>query len=161
MHEGTAVKLTSAGSSAGATVTREAKLSDDVSITALLHQLGYEVTQALIHEKLRALISSPTDKILVAAINDEVIGSVSLHAIPLFHMTGFLGRITSMVVDERRRGIGAGSALIATAEEWFGAVGCVKLEVTSADHRHGAHRFYEMHGFLRDGQRLSKKITHQ
>ncbi|WP_116140921.1 GNAT family N-acetyltransferase [Trinickia diaoshuihuensis] len=70
------------------------------------------------------------------------------------------GRITSMVVDEHYRGRGIGSRLIAQAEQWFDAVGCVKLEVTSADSRLNAHRFYERHGFVRDGQRLSKAHHH-
>nr|WP_223997881.1 GNAT family N-acetyltransferase [Burkholderia gladioli] len=84
--------------------------------------------------------------------------SGSLHALPLFHAAGNLGRITSMVVDERYRGNGVGSGLIDAAEHWFRQVGCVKLEVTSGDHQPAAHHFYERHGFLRDGQRLSKKL---
>jgi GNAT superfamily N-acetyltransferase len=160
MHQGTADNLVSTAGQNGAIAIREVQLSDDVSITRLLHQLGYDVTQALIHEKLQTLIPGPADKILVATIDGEVAGSVSLHVLPLFHLSGFLGRITSMVVDERHRGTGVGSALIAAAERWFKVAGCVKLEVTSADHRGAAHHFYVKHGFLRDGQRLSKKIAH-
>ncbi|GGY03794.1 hypothetical protein GCM10007386_38240 [Pseudoduganella dura] len=73
-------------------------------------------------------------------------------------MAGQLGRITSMVVDERHRGSGVGGALIGAAEQWFAAAGCVKVEVTSSDRRLDAHRFYERHGFLRDGQRLARNI---
>ncbi|WP_304992528.1 GNAT family N-acetyltransferase [Burkholderia plantarii] len=63
-----------------------------------------------------------------------------------------------MVVDERYRGNGVGNALIDAAEHWFRQVGWVRLEVTSGDHRQAAHHFYERHGFLRDGQRLSKTV---
>ncbi|HHL4078369.1 GNAT family N-acetyltransferase [Burkholderia sola] len=139
-----------------AVATRESQSSDHHSIATLLHQLGYEATPALILEKLQSLIPSPTDKIFVATVHDKVVGSISLHALPLFHAAGYLGRITSMVVDEHHRGGGVGSALIAAAENWFRTVGCVKLEVTSGDHRLDAHRFYARHGFLRDGQRLAK-----
>lgn len=137
-------------------VTRESQLSDHYSIAMLMHQLGYEATPALILEKLQSLIHSPADKMFVATMHDKVVGSISLHALPLFHAAGNLGRITSMVVDENHRGAGIGSALIAAAERWFKTVGCVKLEVTSGDHRPDAHRFYARNGFLRDGQRLAK-----
>jgi GNAT superfamily N-acetyltransferase len=138
-------------------VTREAQASDYYSIAILLHQLGYETTPALVLEKLQFLTSSPADKIFVATVRDKVVGSISLHALPLFHAAGYLGRITSMVVDEHHQRDGIGSALIAAAENWFKTVGCVKLEVTSGDHRPDAHRFYAKHGFLRDGQRFAKK----
>ncbi|PTB19119.1 N-acetyltransferase [Trinickia symbiotica] len=141
------------------TQIRESNPSDHIAIAMLLHQLGYDATLALILEKLQTLILSPTDKILVATLNGKVVGSISLHALPLFHAAGYLGRITSMVVDEHHRGCGVGSALIAAAERWFTTVGCVKLEVTSGDHRADAHRFYESHGFLRDGQRFSKQSS--
>ena len=137
---------------------RESRSSDHGTIAFLLQQLGYHTTPALVLEKIEAMLPSLVDKIIVASVREEVIGSISLHALPLFHAAGNLGRITSMVVDERYRGTGVGSALIDAAERWFRQVGCVKLEVTSGDHRPAAHHFYEQHGFLRDGQRLSKKL---
>lgn len=143
-------------SKSDAVVTRESRLLDHCSIALLLRQLEYEATPVVILEKLQSLLPSSTDKIFVATVHDEVVGIISLHALPLFHTAGNLGRITSMVVDERHRGTGIGSALIAAAERWFEAVGCVKLEVTSGDHRLDTHRFYAKHGFLRDGQRLAK-----
>ncbi|MBY4674794.1 GNAT family N-acetyltransferase [Burkholderia multivorans] len=138
--------------------TREAQLADHTAIASLLCQLGYEVTPALILEKIETLLTVSTNRIIVAAMQGEVVGSISLHILPFFHAAGYLGRITSMVVDERHRGCGVGSALIADAERWLTVTGCVKLEVTSGDHRHDAHRFYEKHGFLRDGQRLSRRL---
>jgi GNAT superfamily N-acetyltransferase len=142
-------------------VTRESQSSDHCSIALLLHQLGYDATPALILEKLQSLIPSPSDKIFVATLHDKVVGSISLHALPLFHAAGYLGRVTSMVVDEHHQGVGIGSALIAAAEDWFETVGCVKLEVTSGDHRPDAHHFYAKHGFQRDGQRLAKTSKSQ
>ncbi|HGL6720487.1 GNAT family N-acetyltransferase [Burkholderia contaminans] len=138
--------------------TREARLSDCTAIARLLCQLGYEATPALIHEKLQSFADKPGDRVCVATMNDEVVGSISLHILPLFHAAGNLGRITSMVVDERHRGHGIGGALMSTAERWFERGRCVKLEVTSGDQRPDAHRFYAHHGFAHDGQRLSRKM---
>jgi GNAT superfamily N-acetyltransferase len=135
--------------------------ADCTPIVLLMRQLGYEVTAGMIDEKLRPLASSPADRLLVATLHGEVVGSISLHAIPLFHMAGCLGRITSLVVDERHRGAGIGSALLAAAECWFSTRGCVKVEVTSSDHRAGAHRFYQRHGYVRDGQRFAKQNSRQ
>ena len=141
-----------------APVIREAQDADHTVLAGLLHQLGYELTPALVREKLQALAASPADRLLVAVLQGEVVGSISLHALPLFHMAGQLGRITSMVVDERHRGSGIGGALIGAAQQWFASAGCVKVEVTSSDRRLAAHRFYERHGFSRDGQRLARDI---
>lgn len=141
------------------TVTiRAAEPKDSVPISALMHQLRYGVTPEIISEKLSASVDSASDTAFVACEDNIAIGWVSLHALPLFHMLGSLGRITSLVVDEKHRGRGIGQMLIQVAERWFHSVGCVKAEVTSGDVRIDAHRFYEKEGFLRDGQRLSKKI---
>lgn len=137
---------------------REAAASDAEAIVSLMRQLGYEVTPAHIRDRLQAFATSPTDQLIVACIGAAVVGSISLHAVPLLHSVGALGRITSLVVAERYRGSGAGGALIAAAEPWFRAAGCVKIEVTSADHRIDAHRFYANRGFRRDGQRFSKPL---
>lgn len=135
---------------------RTAQPADRSAIAALLEQLGYAATPAQIGDRLHALAASPSDRVLVATLDGDVVGSISLHALPLFHAGGCLGRITSMVVDERHCGRRVGSALIGAAQAWFDAAGCVKVEVTSADRRADAHRFYERHGFRRDGQRLSR-----
>ncbi|WP_244436237.1 GNAT family N-acetyltransferase [Herbaspirillum frisingense] len=76
----------------------------------------------------------------------------------MFHTAGFLGRITSLVVDTGCRGQGIGTALMGSANEWFMANGCVKVEVTSGDQRESAHQFYESLGFSGDGQRFSKRM---
>jgi GNAT superfamily N-acetyltransferase len=136
---------------------RQARPADHVPIASLLRQLGYDPSPLLILQKIESALPSPIDIVFVAATAEDVVGCISLHALPLFHAPGHLGRITSMVVDERHRGCGIGSALIAEAEKWFAAIGCLKLEVTSADTRSHAHRFYERHGFTRDGQRLAKR----
>jgi hypothetical protein len=43
---------------------------------------------------------------------------------------------------------------MAVAHAWFRTQGCVRVEVTSGDHRADAHRFYARHGYARQGQRL-------
>ncbi|AJW98590.1 acetyltransferase domain protein [Burkholderia gladioli] len=144
-------------SGAPAVAIRAARPADAPAVSALLRQLGYEAGPAQVQGRLEALAGSAADTVLVAAVGSEIAGCISLHALPLFHAEGRLGRITSLVVDQGRRSRGIGGALMAAAAAWFEAAGCVKTEVTSGDHRADAHRFYARHGYARDGQRLSRR----
>jgi len=139
---------------------RSATVADHAEIAVLLGQLGYDASATDVLNRLNAIQESSTDLVLVASGADTILGLISLHVLPLFHANGFLGRITSLVVGEASRGQGVGSALVKAAEEWFVANHCIKIEVTSGDRRTDAHRFYESHGLLRDGERLSKTFAH-
>jgi len=52
-----------------------------------------------------------------------------------------------MVVAESVRGTGVGKALLEAALNIAWKVGCYKVQLQSASHRDGAHRFYERNGF--------------
>lgn len=136
---------------------RPAGLEDAVQIALLIHELGYVISPELVRNKLIAMAASDVDHALVAATGDRLLGCISLHAMPLFHAEGNLGRITALVVRTEKRGQGVGRALIVAAHAWFEAAHCVRLEVTSGDHREVAHRFYARHGYAREGQRLLRK----
>lgn len=137
---------------------RNACHEDAPEIAELQKQLGYESTPEKVCERIASVHRSSTDVVLVATSEAHVIGCISLHVMPLFHAAGFLGRVTSLVVDAGCRGQGIGKALMGSGHEWFMANGCVKVEVTTGDQRESAHHFYESLGFSRDGQRFSKKI---
>lgn len=137
---------------------RRAHSADREAISSLLHQLGYEATPAHVAQRLAAIQDSPADLVLVATQGEAVIGCIGLHILPMFHASGCLGRITSLVIDEACRGRRVGSALMDAAADWFAQQGCVKMEVTSGNRRLDAHRFYEAHGMTRDSQRFAKAI---
>ena len=137
---------------------REATLDDTDFVAVLMNDLGYQVSPQLIAEKIGTMDTSNTDTALVAIQGDTIAGVISLHALPMFHRLGNLGRITSLVVAAHSRGAGVGSALMASADGWFQSQKCVKVEVTSGDQRPDAHRFYQHIGFERDGQRLAKGL---
>ncbi len=137
-------------------VVRRATSGDVTPLRALIDELGYQVPAQHLLARLRAMHAGDTDQALVAAADGHVLGCISLHALPLFHREGKLGRITSLVVSAEQRRQGVGSALLVAGHAWLRAVGCVKFEVTSADRRELAHRFYQRHGYARDGQRLAR-----
>jgi ribosomal protein S18 acetylase RimI-like enzyme len=68
------------------------------------------------------------------------------------------GRITALVVDAEARRLGVGRTLIDRAANYFRDRGCVHIEVTSADHRPGAHAFYRSVGFVEDERRFVKNL---
>lgn len=135
---------------------RPATEGDAAHLVRLMGELGYVVAESHLREALSKTPLGDTDQVFAAIDGGEVVGCMSLHALPLFHRKGKLGRITSLVVSASQRGKGIGSALMIAAHEWFGTVGCIKFEVTSGDQRAAAHRFYQRHGYARDGQRLAR-----
>jgi GNAT superfamily N-acetyltransferase len=133
---------------------RSATVQDAEQISPLIRELGYALSPQQLREKLLFMQDSKADRVLIAASGEELLGCVSLHVVPLLHADGNLGRITALVVSEQRRGHGIGHALILQAHQWFEAAHCTRFEVTSGDQRERAHRFYERHGYARQGQRL-------
>ncbi len=138
---------------------RPANVDDADRISDLMNELGYAVTAAMIRQQLIDFDGCCDDAVLVAVADDNVVGCISLHALRMFHLAQKLGRITSFVVTSASRGRGLGSQLLASAHTWFESAGCSKFELTSADHRIEAHRFYARHGYRHDGQRLARKVT--
>jgi GNAT superfamily N-acetyltransferase len=135
---------------------RIATSEDAEAIAELMMQLGYEASPAMIAGKLHFFAQSQYDEAFVATDDNRPVGCISVHAHELFHTSGKLGRITSLVVDEDARIAGVGAALIEAAERFFRAAGCIRAEVTSGDHRLAAHRFYLANGFVEDERRFIK-----
>jgi GNAT superfamily N-acetyltransferase len=135
---------------------RRAHPDDALPIAVLMDELGYRMTDESIRQKLIAIRDSADDAVLVAVVDQRVVGCISLHAFLMLHVEGRLGRITSFVVTSQVRSRGIGAALLDAAHGWFESVGCATFELTSGDQRVRAHQFYESHGYRRGGLRLSR-----
>jgi ribosomal protein S18 acetylase RimI-like enzyme len=85
-----------------------------------------------------------------------IVGVVSLHIFELFHVAGRLGRITSLVVDQRYRRTGIGRLLVKAADHYFASRGCARTEVISSDYRTVAHAFYQALGYAICAKRFLK-----
>jgi len=140
---------------------RNALIADAPKIVNLIAQLGYEAGADLIAYKLAALSRSADEAVFLAIDGERVVGCLSAHAHELFHVPGKLGRITALVVDADARGLGVGRALLDWAADYFRARGCIRIEVTSGEHRSGAHAFYRAMGFIEDERRFIKKLGPQ
>jgi GNAT superfamily N-acetyltransferase len=137
---------------------RFARASDVPELVRLFGELGYEIPPDVLAERLAAF-DSAGEKALVAADDSSsgrLVGVATLHATPVLHRAGPVGRVTALVVDASLRGRGIGRALMEAAEQWAAAQGCVLIEVTSNQRRVDAHNFYERLGYERTSFRFAR-----
>jgi GNAT superfamily N-acetyltransferase len=138
---------------------REARSADAASVSALMDELGYDLSPADVEARIEVYLRS-SDAVLVADDCGEIVGFVSFHIIPLFHASSSLGRITAMCISSNRQREGIGRALLASLDEIASSCGCVRIEVTSGDQRaEDAHQFYQACGYAVDSRRFQKILN--
>ena len=97
--------------------------------------------------------------VLVATVNDEVVGVTQVMVFPHFqHTGGWCAELESVHVRSDLRGQGIGSKLLAAAEELARREGCYRVQLTSRNVRSDAHRFYEAQGFTATSQGFKKLL---
>lgn len=139
-----------------APAVREARQADADDIARLCTQLGYPAEAASIPARLRRLAEDGNARVLVAIDDDRVVGVETVHLRFTLNNDAPYAQVTLLVVDESKRGTGAGRALVAAAEGWGHDRGCGRMVVTTALHRAGAHAFYERLGYTHTGRRYGK-----
>jgi len=135
---------------------REARPADAEAIAALIVALGYAVTPAEVKRRLAALKKAGAAALV--AEQGAVAGVLTTYVTQVLHRPRPVGRITMMVVAEKARGQGIGTALVAEAERRLAAKGCGLVEVTSNIKRQRAHAFYERLGYERTSHRFAKTL---
>ena len=139
-------------------LVRRGCVRDAAEIAACMHSLGYGTTPDQVAIHLSHFKESPRDIVLVCAEISSLTGVASAHAIPLFHQPGELVRITALSVRQGRERQGIGRCLIRAIEHWAVARGAALIEVTSGNHREGAHRFYQAMGYGMGSMRFIKRV---
>jgi len=127
-------------------------------IASLLAELGYQSGEADVRYRLRRSLNSDTSCFLVAQSASEVIGFVSAELVPYFPNGSTICRITGLVVSTLHRGNGVGKKLLAGAVDFARENHCSGIEITSAEHRLDAHRFYQRLGFTRTSFRFFQTL---
>jgi RimJ/RimL family protein N-acetyltransferase len=120
---------------------------DAESIAALLTQLDYPQDRDRVAEQLQAWAASVEGMVLVADAGKGAIGVVAVQRVLSFERPGACARLVALSVDADHRRTGAGRRLVAAAEAWGAAHGCVAVEVTSRRSRDAAQRFYPALGY--------------
>jgi len=137
---------------------RHAAPSDAARIADLLGQLGYPVAAELVPGRLERMLAEPGQSLLVAVDDERVVGLATIIVRHVITDDVPFARLASLVVAEDRRGEGVGKALAGAAEEIARAAGCTTIEVTSGDHRPGAHTFYRRLGYEERPRRFLKRL---
>ncbi|MFL5466512.1 MAG: GNAT family N-acetyltransferase [Gemmatimonadaceae bacterium] len=122
----------------------------------MLDQLGYPTSADDIPPRLEKLSARPGTVVLVAEDDGVVVGVVTVHLFQAMHAGEPIAWLTTLVVDERARGRGVGSALVARAEDWARQHGAKRISLTSALRRTEAHEFYKRRDYEHTGVRLTK-----
>jgi GNAT superfamily N-acetyltransferase len=141
---------------------RPAAPGDAATLGRLLDQLGYPTNSAEIPARLEKLHARPGTTVLVAEDeNGELLGVVTVHLFQTLHANEPAAWLTAVVVDEKARGQGVGSALVARAEAWAIEHGAHRISLTSALHRENAHEFYKTRDYEHTGVRLTKVFVNR
>ena len=136
---------------------RQAIASDAGSIGHLLTELGYPRNESFVTERIKGH-SFGNYHLLVAEVDSEITGFISMHWFDMFHSNGLMGRITAVCVNERFRSQGLGKLLTDAAEKFLYAKGCSNVEVTCNLRRTRTHEFYKKNGYGEDSKRFIKKL---
>lgn len=139
---------------------RMGRSEEAAAIAECLAPLGYATTAAWVSQYIATLSDSPHDALFVCDMGAEgLVGVISAHVIPLLHTPGALARITALSIRDGYSRRGIGRLMIDQVEAWSKSVGAHRIEVTSGDHRHGAHAFYQAVGYALQSKRLLKALS--
>lgn len=137
---------------------RPATADDAAALAELLGQLGYPAPAGDMPRRLALLRDDDRSEAFVADDDGVVVGLATTHTEVSLTRGEAIGQLTALVVKDGYRGAGAGRQLVSAFEEWARARGCRKLVVTTANHREGAHRFYDRLGWEWTGRRYVKML---
>jgi GNAT superfamily N-acetyltransferase len=96
-----------------AVAIRSARKEDAGQLARLLDQLGHGQTGDTLRGQLAKVLADPRGDVLVAVDDSEtLVGAATYYFVPVAHDNRPWCRITSLVVDEARRGEGIGHMLL-------------------------------------------------
>jgi ribosomal protein S18 acetylase RimI-like enzyme len=137
---------------------RRATEADAEDAAALLGELGYPTTATDALDRLSGSLRSRTSYCLVAESAGAVVGLINAELVPYFPTGATLCRVTALVVSSPHRGQGLGRKLLAKVAEFARQHDCSGIELTSAERRVEAHRFYQKLGFSRTAFRFFQAL---
>lgn len=125
---------------------RTAVPADAYALTRLSAQLGYPVSEQETRNNLACILGKSNETILVAVLNEEVVGWIGLTAI--VHLCdGAYCQINGLVVDNNCYRKGVGRKMLDAARRWALSQDRRQLKVHCNTRRKEAHLFYTGIGF--------------
>ena len=105
-----------------------------------------------------AMLESEGYELFCAEKEGAIAGFASLSIQHNFWQEGYILYIATMIVDEKHRRQGIGTALIREIEKIARERDCKRIELESAFHRKEAHAFYEKMGFEKRAYFYSREV---
>ncbi len=128
---------------------RTATLRDVPAIRGLLGQLGYDVGEEALAERVSRLMGNDGHLLLVATGDrDKPVGLLHAFRRDAIEKPPQV-TVQSLVVDASARRLGLARALMEAAEDWAATMGVAELGLSTRIDRAQAHAFYESIGYAR------------
>ncbi|MDP2632692.1 MAG: GNAT family N-acetyltransferase [Candidatus Curtissbacteria bacterium] len=112
-------------------------------------------------EILEKLIANDNCSVLVAKIDGTVVGTATIFYLPIPAHGQSYALLEGMIVDEKQRGKGIGTALSKKIVELAKGKNCYKIIFTSGMDRADIHKFYENLGFKKWGLEFRMDLAPQ
>lgn len=107
-----------------------------------------------------AIDTDPNNELVVACLDDEVVGVLQLTFIPyLTYQGGWRALIEAVRVDARHRSRGLGRTMFEWAIARSRKRGCIMVQLTTDKVRADAKRFYESLGFVASHEGMKLHLT--
>lgn len=126
---------------------RKVCISDYKDIYLLNKELGYLYEEEKVREKIKYIIENEKDIILVAYIDNNIVGYIHGSEYELLYSDSLIN-ILGFVVKESYRKNGIGTALINKLEGIAREKKYSGIRLVSGIERENAHRFYERNGYI-------------
>ncbi|MEO6445174.1 MAG: GNAT family N-acetyltransferase [Gemmatimonadaceae bacterium] len=137
---------------------RNATAGDATHVVALLAELGYPTSATDFPDRLAAVLAHGGAVVVAVDVDDQMLGLLCLSRHVVLHAPGPVAYISALVTAQAARRRGVGQRLVAEAKAWARREGCVRLSVTSAEHRTDAHTFYPACGMPYTGRRFTADV---
>ncbi|HZR78698.1 MAG TPA: GNAT family N-acetyltransferase [Chthoniobacterales bacterium] len=137
---------------------RPVEAGDTEALADLMTQLGYPTRAAEMQMRMETIQADTRYATLVAVSEGKVCGMIGTRISYSYEHNSPGGAILALVVSEKVRGGGVGSALIAAAENDFATKNIRRVAVYTHFRRTEAHEFYEKAGYTKNGFRLVKEL---
>lgn len=140
---------------------RDCELEDFEEVLPLLGQLwpDLELDPAASREVFGRVLEADDCCAMCAVAEGRVVGFCGFNVRHSLWQQGKLAYVDELVVEEGFRGRGIGAALLERAARKARELGCARIELDSAFHRAGAHRFYDGLGWERRALLFSKNLA--
>jgi PhnO protein len=132
-----------------APILRRTTLADAGAVRSLVEELGYgPLDPHAFSLGLEAVLADPAQQLLVAEVEGQVVGFMSLDVKPQVRLVGLVVTIDELVVAARARGLGIGKKLVEFAKAEAIRTGARRLELHTGRKRPSYERgFYVKNGF--------------